>query len=54
MGISHKSDLGGEPVASVTLSLYQTGVATPIWTGSVAKTGWGRDNPAGTAQKSLG
>ncbi|CAM3744965.1 hypothetical protein VA7868_03385 [Vibrio aerogenes CECT 7868] len=44
----YKSGLDGDPVVSVTLTLYQTGNQAPVWSGTVSKTGWGRDNLSGT------
>ncbi|SHO56906.1 protein PelC [Vibrio quintilis] len=49
----YKSGLDGDPVVSVTLTLYQTGSNAPVWSGTVSKTGWGRDNLSGTGQDVL-
>lgn len=46
----YKAGLDGEPVVSITLSLFETGNSTPVWTGTVAKSGWGHDSLASTAQ----
>ncbi|MEN8636865.1 protein PelC [Pseudoalteromonas distincta] len=46
----YKAGLDGEPVVALTLSLTVTGQTTPIWTGTIAKSGWGRDSIAATAQ----
>lgn len=46
----YKAGLDGEPVVALTLSLTKSGQATPIWTGTIAKSGWGRDSLAATAQ----
>ncbi|ATG78340.1 protein PelC [Pseudoalteromonas sp. B131b] len=46
----YKAGLDGEPVVALTLSLTANGQTTPIWTGTIAKSGWGRDSIAATAQ----
>ena len=46
----YKAGLDGEPVVALTLSLSVNGQTTPVWTGTIAKSGWGRDSIAATAQ----
>lgn len=46
----YKAGLDGEPVVALTLLLTKYGETTPIWTGTIAKSGWGRDSIAATAQ----
>lgn len=49
----YKAGLDGEPVVAVTLNLTKLGEDTPVWTGTIAKSGWGRDSLAATAQDVL-
>ena len=46
----YKAGLDGEPVVALTLSLTASGQTTPLWTGTIAKSGWGRDSIAAVAQ----
>ncbi|WP_406665403.1 hypothetical protein [Gallaecimonas sp. GXIMD1310] len=46
----YKAGLDGEPVVAITLNLTKVGDDTPVWTGTIARSGWGRDNLAATAQ----
>ncbi len=49
----YKAGLDGEPVVALTLVLRRRGQDQPLWTGTLARSGWGRDSLAATAQEVL-
>lgn len=48
---SYKTGLDGEPAVGVTLSIMDLQSGQVVWTGSGARTGWGRESVAGVAQE---
>lgn len=46
----YKVGLDGEPVVGITLSIIDLSSGKKIWTGSGARTGWGREPVSGVAQ----
>jgi PBP1b-binding outer membrane lipoprotein LpoB len=47
----YKTGLDGRPAAGVTLSIIDTATGQVLWTGTGARTGWGREAISGVAQK---
>ncbi|MFM2476146.1 protein PelC [Celerinatantimonas sp. MCCC 1A17872] len=47
----YKAGLDGEPTVSVTLQLVDKHTDKVIWSGTVAKTGWGRESVSSVGQK---
>lgn len=49
----YKAGLDGEPTASVTLQLVNHKTGEVVWSGTMAKTGWGRESVSSVGQQVL-
>lgn len=49
----YKVGLDGEPVAGVTLQILDVQTGKTVWSGSAARSGWGRESLSGVGQQLL-